>query len=418
MADAEIQRVTDAVLITRTYPWTDQPSFGVFYQTQARALARLGLVITVACPTPWAPWPLSRLRVRWRDYANAPRHAVDEGVAVFRPRYPNVPGEPTWARPDRFIADAMWRSRSAWTGARIIHGHYSITGLAAWHLARRTGLPFVLTFHGSDINIWPEERPERVVDLRTAATEAGAVFAVSQALADRVEAVTGVRPIHLPLGSDHRSLGSSSMPRDEARALLGLPMDRVIVLFVGNLKPTKGIRELADAILAVGPPFLGVFVGSGSEEGYGSQEAAAQGLLDYRGAQPHSEVVRYMSAADVLVLPSYTEGLPTVLVEAGSLRLPVIASAVGGIPELLGEDRGTTLADVSPSSIVAALMRFLGDRGWADAAAERLHELVVEEYDVDANAATLLGWYRSIAGESLGRPSHAATIATSAAARR
>jgi teichuronic acid biosynthesis glycosyltransferase TuaC len=390
-------RVTDAVWITRTYPWHDQPNFGVFYQTQARALARLGVAMTVACPTPWAPWPLSRLRPRWRDYAATPRRAVDEGVSVIRPRYLNVPGEPTWARPDRMIADTMWRSRSDWIGARLIHGHYSVTGLAAWHLAERSGLPFVLTFHGSDMNTWPEEYPERVADLRSAVGRAGAVFAVSEALADRVRDVTGVTPVHLPLGSDHRSLAARALPRAEARSQLGLPLDAVVVLFVGNLKPTKGIRELADAILDLGRPFLGVVVGSGSEEGYGADDARAPGVLEYRGPQSHDDVIRYMSAADTLVLPSHTEGLPSVLVEAGSLGLPVIASAVGGIPELLGADRGSLLPDVSPTSIAAALTHFADHRAEADAAAGRLRELVLRDYDVDTNARRLLEWYRTVA---------------------
>jgi teichuronic acid biosynthesis glycosyltransferase TuaC len=397
IAGPGFQRVTDAVWITRTYPWRDQPNLGVFYQTQARALARLGVAMTVACPTPWVPWPMSRLRPRWRDYAAMPRRAVDESISVIRPRYLNVPGEPTWARPDHVIADAMWRSRSDWAGARLIHGHYSVTGLAAWHLAERSGLPFVLTFHGSDMNTWPEEYPERVADLRSAVGRAGAVFAVSRALADRVRDVTGVMAVHLPLGSDHRSLAARALPRAEARSQLGLPMDAVVVLFVGNLKPTKGIRELADAILDLGRPFLGVVVGSGSEEGYGADDARAPGLLEYRGPQSHDDVVRYMSAADTLVLPSHMEGLPSVLVEAGSLGLPVIASAVGGIPELLGADRGSLLPDVSPTSIAAALTHFADHRAEADAAAGRLRELVLRDYDVDTNAGRLLEWYRTVA---------------------
>ena len=382
------------------YPWSDEPADGIFYQTQAQALVRLGRSIAIECPTPWAPWPLSRIRPRWRSYSRAPKDALDGMVRVIRPRYLNIPGEPSWALPDRLIARAGWRSRASWVGARVIHGHASVTGLAAWRLARRTGLPFVLTFHGSDINTWPREHPERVADLKTAVGESSAVIAVSAALAKRVFDLTGVVPLHLPLGSDHRALAAGGLARPDARRALGLPADRVVVLFVGNLLRAKGIRELADAILGLGTPYLGVFVGGGPEAGHGTHDGRAAGLLEYVGPRPHADVVRYMSAADVLVLPSQTEGLPTVLVEAGSLRLPVIASSVGGIPELLGDDRGAILSEISAEGIMAALRTFVGHRDEAEQAAERLRELVVETYDVDRNAAGVIECYRRAEDES------------------
>ncbi len=387
--------MTDTLWITPGYPWRDDPAVGVFYRTQALALARLGRSVTVCAPIPLAPWPLPRLRPRWRLHANAPSVADDGEVRVLRPRYPNIPGEPTWALPDRLIARAVWRSRLGWTGAQVIHGHFSVTGLAAWRLAKRARLPFILTFHGSDMNSWPDEHPERLADLRTAVREASVVIAVSAALGDRIRDVTGVSAVHLPLGSDHRALRAKALPRAEARRRLGLPADRIVVLFVGNLKPTKGIRELADALLRLGDPFLGVLVGGGAEAHYGSDGSGAEGRLSYVGPRPHDDVVLYMSAADVLVLPSYGEGLPTVLVEAGSLGLPVIASAVGGIPELLGADRGTILPEVSAGSIAAALDGFRADRDAADAAAKRLGEHVVDAYDVDRNAAVLVDHYRA-----------------------
>ena len=111
----------------------------------------------------------------------------------------------------------------------------------------------------------------------------------------------------------------------------------------------------------------------------------------------HDDVMVYMSAADVLVLPSYSEGLPTVLVEAGSARLPVIASQVGGIPELLAPDRGVLLPDIQPDTIRAALDHFSTHRDQTRAAADRLHDLVVERYDVDRNAARLVELYHDIA---------------------
>jgi teichuronic acid biosynthesis glycosyltransferase TuaC len=98
----------------------------------------------------------------------------------------------------------------------------------------------------------------------------------------------------------------------------------------------------------------------------------------------------------VLVLTSYREGLPTVLVEAGSLGLPVVASGVGGIPELLGRDRGAILGEVSSEAIADALTVFVTHRIEADAAARRLREHVVAVYDVDTNATRLLEIYRSV----------------------
>jgi len=392
--------MTDVLWVTPGYPWSGDPAGGVFYRTQAQAIARLGRVPTVVCPTPWAPWPLPLLRPHWRTLAASPRAAEDGIVRVDRPRYLNVPGEPSWAMPDRLIARAVWRVRNRWSGAALVHGHYAITGLAAWRVARRARLPLVLTFHGSDINAWPDQHPERLADLRAAARDARAVIAVSAALAERILALTGVTAVHLPLGSDHAALRGGALSRDEARRRLGLPEHRVIALFVGHLKLAKGVRELVDGLLEAGDPWFGVLVGSGPESGYGLSDPRAAGRLVYAGARPHDDVATYLSAADVLVLPSHREGLPTVLVEAGSLRVPVIASRVGGVPELLGSDRGTILTEISGPAVAASLRRFAQDRPSAAQAAERLAAHVTESHSVDGNAARLIEIYRSAAGDS------------------
>jgi teichuronic acid biosynthesis glycosyltransferase TuaC len=400
--------MTDIVWLTSSYPWTGSTVGGIFFRTQVRALVRAGVGVTVVAPVPAAPWPLAHFSARWRAHSLAPRFEQDGLVEVVRPRYPNVPSEPSWALPDRFIADAAWRTRDHWSGARLIHGHYSLVGLAAWRLARRAGLPFVLTFHGSDLNTWPDRHLDRLEDLRTAVREAAAVFTVSGHLAAHLRALTGVEAVRLPIGIDHRAIEAATLPRLEARHTLALPADRVIVLFVGHLVWEKGIRELVSAVLALGDPFVCVLVGGGPESGFGMDDPRARGHLVYAGARPHDEVVRFMAAADVLALPSYGEGLPTVLVEAGSIGIPIIASAVGGVPELLADDRGTILPAVTAEDVGRALAGFVAGRESAAQAAARLRTHVNAEYDVDINAARLIEQYRAIdaaIGELDGAPS-------------
>lgn len=408
--------MTDVVWLTSSYPWSGEPVGGIFFRAQARALTRAGLALTVVAPVPAVPWPFAYLNARWRRHSLAPRAERDGQIEVLRPRYPNVPGQPSWAMPDRFIADAAWRTRDRWPGARIVHGHYSIIGLAARRLARHAGVPYVLTFHGSDINTWPSLHPERLDDLRATVQGAAAVFAVSGALAERVRELTGVEAEHLPIGVDHSAIAAAALPRSEARRALSLRDDRLVVLFVGRLVREKGVRELVSAVLDLGDPFAAVLVGSGPEAGWGSDDPRATGRLVYAGARTHDEVVRFMSAADVLVLPSHAEGLPTVLVEAGSVGLPVIASGVGGIPELLGNDRGVILPRVSPDSIRGALAVFARSRERGVGAADRLRAHVAAAYDVESNAARLLVRYREI-DPAIGRAMHARAIATSGPSR-
>lgn len=386
----------EVMWLVSSYPWSDNPSVGIFHGTATRALVRAGVGVTVVAPTPMAPWPLPLLRERWRLHASAPRRQTDAGVRVVRPRYPAVPGEPDWAGVDRLMARAARRARAgSWNDARLIHAHFAAPGgMAAWHLSRSTGLPYLVTLHGGDVTEWPDGHPRLLPAYRRALQGAARVVAVSRALADDARRIADVEPIVIPIGVDLDRF-TETFDRGEARRALGVADDEIVMLMVARLIPRKRVRELVDAIHLIGHPFRAIFAGSGPEQGYRAQP----GIVDYIGEQSNADVPRLMAGADLTVLPSAREGLPTALVEAGAARVPVIASRAGGTPELLADDRGVLLDETTADAIAEAMRAFAADRPAAAARAVRLHDHVLAEYDADAGAQRLAQLYAEVLGE-------------------
>jgi teichuronic acid biosynthesis glycosyltransferase TuaC len=383
--------------LTTEYPWSEDPVGGIFHRTAARSLVTAGVRVVVASPTPTAPWPLPRIRERWRRYSKAPTDEVDRGVEVLRPRYLGFPGDPSWARSDARIAKVARGILAANPDIQLIHAHYPAPmGMAAWRLARATGLPYLVTHHGSD-EIWRETHPSRMGAYRRALHSAARVLAVSESLKEELATVADVDSTVLPIGVDLARFATTGAARHEARNELGIPPEQTVVVLVATLVPAKGIRPFVDAVIGLGRPFLALIVGEGSELGY--RAADGSDVIRYTGAIPNDLIPRYLAAADMLILPSETEGLPTVLVEAGAAGVPTIASAVGGIPELLGSDRGFLLGTVSAETIASALTTVARDRDGATARADRLRRFVLEHYDATQNGVRLASLYQAVLDE-------------------
>jgi teichuronic acid biosynthesis glycosyltransferase TuaC len=370
------------------YPTAKSPADGIFHKTQAEALARAGAEVEVVGPIPWVPPGFSRMGSRWRRYAQTPAESRENGIRVARHRYLEVPRGNYWAAPHRSYARLARRAASA--APDVVHAHFAYpAGLAAASLARWWGCASALTLHGGDVNVYPNVNRLAAARFRRAVTGASLLFAVAESLAETTEAISGRRPAVLPIGIDLRRFGSTR--RSDARAALGLPPDGTLLLFVGRLTVEKGVRELLAAIAVLGRRDVrGVFVGEGPLRA----EAEASGLGTTTGVQPADRVPLFMAAADALVLPSYTEGMPTVLIEAGAAGLPVAATTVGGIPHLLGSDRGLLFEPKSPGAAASAIRAMLEDAPAARARAERLREIVRKDYDADVNARALLALYR------------------------
>jgi len=220
------------------------------------------------------------------------------------------------------------------------------------------------------------------------------VSANGDSLGRLAEQLASVSIESLSLGVDFRRF--QNLPsKDVARSQLGLPQEATIALFAGNLYEAKGMVEWDAALRRLNRPgLLALCVGDGPER----SRLESNPSVRCEGAQPGERIPLYMRAADLLVLPSHREGLPTVVIEAGAAGLPVVGSDIPGIVDLLGENRGFIHKAKDVGSLAAALEEALANPDETFRRASALTTLVHRRHDVVGNCRRLMETYRRVLG--------------------
>jgi teichuronic acid biosynthesis glycosyltransferase TuaC len=334
------------LVLSSTFPSAQQPTRGVFVRERVRRLARRCEVVVVA-PLPW--FPMNGLL---RGERNAVLKVEDQdGLRVYHPRFFSLPrygksldGALYFLSLIRFIS----RLRRSFP-FEVIDAHFAFPdGLAATVLARLFNCPVVVTLRGSIVRLsgYRLHRPQ----LRWVLCHADRVTAVSESLKS-VAVGLGVsddRVRVIPNGVDLTVF--NPMVRREARQLCGLSEGATILLTVAGLYEGKGQHAVIAALpslVARYPEALYVMVGSprpGETYQRRLQRAIRKLGLErhvlFVGPRPQAELGRWFSAADVSVLATQSEGWPNVLLESLACGTPVVATRVGGAPEIVrhGED--------------------------------------------------------------------------------
>jgi glycosyltransferase involved in cell wall biosynthesis len=217
-------------------------------------------------------------------------------------------------------------------------------GFAALSVGRKLRIPVVLGSIGSDLTAIPDAVSRWLT--RKALHGASSVIAKSKDLRARAVGM-GADPstIHVvENGCDENIFFMRS--RETARHELNIPRAVELILFVGRMHHRKGVGELLDAVTALSPkrPNLRlVYIGDGPELKTMQEKVHARGLahcVEFAGACASGEVARWLAAANLLALPSYSEGCPNAVIEALSCGRPVVATAVGGVPDLVNRACG------------------------------------------------------------------------------
>jgi teichuronic acid biosynthesis glycosyltransferase TuaC len=389
--------------VTSVYPSELQPGSGVFHETQAQALSAIGVEVTVVCPVPRTPILLRPVKKQYRTSENIPFVYERNGISVYRPRYTAMPGQLRWAQPDRRIAASVIETMDNDNiEPDLIHAHFAMpSGGAARIVASEKGIPWVLTLHGSDVHVYPHYSASAMKAFKRSVLEADEVLAVGENLRQKNLEMTQRESKHLPIGVNLSRFENPQQSKLLLRKQLELPVDKKLVLFVGRLTEAKGVLELGKALGQLPTDMAAVFVGDGPVKGTLSKHPELNNRLFLTGQVENHRVKDYLAACDVLALPSWSEGMPTVVIEALALKVPVVCTAVGGVPELFRKHRHILIEPRDIDSLAKRLLQAAAGDLYPSFVMEELYDHIHQHYHAERNAVKLKEEYEKVL-QSLG----------------
>ncbi len=378
------------LVFTSLFPNSQRPDFGIFiFQRISHLAQQPGTTVQVVAPVPYFPsWLPSS---RWGKYGQLPYEERVENLNVYHPRYPLLPGLLMPLHGFLMFVGSLLLVRRLHRQFRFdcIDAHYVYPdGFAAVLLGKMLGLPVFVSARGTDINVFPKFRSIRPViiwSLRKAAGIVAVSNALKNAMVDLGLPAGKIRVI--PNGVDTNRF--HPIPQREARRFLGLPQNVKVIVSVASLTAGKNQALLISAFAKM----LGdsqnaqlFLIGEGPERSV-LQELIGKLRLDENvvltGAKPNQELASWFSAADVSCLVSSREGWPNVIMESIACGTPVVATRVGGVPEIIHSPELGVLTEQDSDSIAAALESALAktwdrgalalharSRGWTEVASE------------------------------------------------
>ena len=379
--------------IATLFPDAARPNFGLFVEKSLRALAaQPHIALTVVAPVGLPPFPLS-LHERYRALRSLPRTEQWNGLTVHRPRFTLIPRYGA-----RFNAAKV--ARAVLSAARgqpfdVIDAQFFYPdGPAAMRVATALGLPFSVKARGADISHFGHD-PATSEQVIAAGRSAAGLLAVSEAMRRDMAAI-GIDAAKIAV--HYTGIDSARFhPGDRAAARTALGMgDAPAIATVGALIPRKGQALVIEAL----PSLPGVhywLAGAGDEEARYRTLAKRLGVADrvhLMGPVANADLPMLYRAADIVVMPSASEGLANAWVEALACGTPIVISNAGGAAELVTSTVAGRIVDRTPEAIAGAVGTILA----APPSSMEVAATLAGRFDWDRNGRELAEHLRRCAG--------------------
>jgi glycosyltransferase involved in cell wall biosynthesis len=312
--------------------------------------------------------------------------------------------------PAFYVVCGMW---AAWRLGRrqrydVVHVHWPVPhALFGWAVRRACGARMVTSWYGVELRWVKGSLPWLRPFVRWALAASDQVVAISSYTAREISDLSRVQSRVIPY-----TIGFSEAGAAVARAA---PRDRFVVLFVGRLVERKGVRYLIDAVGRLSPERRArlVIIGDGPERPRLEEQVRRTGLdgrVELRGRVSDHDLRQAYADASVFVLPAVvdargdTEGLGVVLLEAMSYRVPVVASNLGGITDIVTHgETGLLVPPADTTALADALERLAADAALAERLGAAGHRVVHERFSWPAIVAQWERCYAAALGARAGK---------------
>jgi glycosyltransferase involved in cell wall biosynthesis len=391
------------LILTHLFPSKVKPAAGSFSLSRLKALSKYCEVKVVSFRF-WFPFAH---KIRGLSiYTDAPRHDIIEGIEVF---YPWVLGLPrfdmtAWQSILFFVSylSAVRRIKRSFN-FDLIHAYgVDLSGFAAVLLGRIFHRPVIVTGEGSDIHTF-SSYPLLGRLIRYTIRHCDCIIIVSKALKDIIVrwgiSATKITVVHNGVDLDK----FKPMDQIPIREKLNLPLDKKIILFAGALRTIKGLIYLVQAIKELSrkrSDFLLLLVGSGPFQEELEEEVLKLGIGEYVrfvGARLPEEIPDWMNSSDIFCLPSLQEGFGMVLIEAGACAKPVLATKVGGIPEIvIDKTTGLLVEPKSPDELSEAIERLITNPLLCQKMGDAGRQHVLKNFDLSLKAKQTIAIYERV----------------------